>query len=216
MERLEVERQRPEVLVERELPAHGTEQRAGEADRHEAEEAGRAADELVAARADARGRADRDLPTLILLDLGLPGVSGLDVLRRLRAEPVSALLPVVIVTASGDDDEAILRLLTGQIRRMGFPVRSVGDGQEALKVAVQEPRPVLVVSDVNMPGLSGLDLLRRIKRLSSTTQVRCGSKMQMSALEPTESVPWGRPRMRAGPQVSRSITTGSGIPCSSP
>ena len=70
-----------------------------------------------------------------------------------------------------DDDENILRLLGSQIRKMGYPVQSAVDGQEALRLAVQEPRPVLVVSDVNMPGLSGLDLLRRIKRLSSNTQV---------------------------------------------
>jgi putative two-component system response regulator len=70
-----------------------------------------------------------------------------------------------------DDDEAILRLLVGQMRKMGHAVESAVDGQEALRVALQEPRPVLVVSDVNMPGLSGLDLLRRIKRLSSNTQV---------------------------------------------
>lgn len=54
------------------------------------------------------GRAGRELPALILLDLGLPGQSGVEVLRRLRAQPVTALLPVVILTASGDEDEAIL------------------------------------------------------------------------------------------------------------
>lgn len=70
-----------------------------------------------------------------------------------------------------DDDENILRLLTSQIEKMGFPVTSATNGQDALEVAVQDPRPVLVVSDVNMPGMSGLDLLRRIKRLSSITQV---------------------------------------------
>jgi putative two-component system response regulator len=70
-----------------------------------------------------------------------------------------------------DDDESILRLLSSQIRKMGYSVQSAADGQEALALAVQDPRPALVVSDVNMPGLSGLDLLRRIKRLSANTQV---------------------------------------------
>lgn len=40
-------------------------------------------------------------PSCVLLDLHLRGLSGLDVYRRLRADPVNALLPVVIVTADG-------------------------------------------------------------------------------------------------------------------
>ena len=70
-----------------------------------------------------------------------------------------------------DDDENILRLLSTQIAKMGYPVQSALDGNEALRIAIRQPRPVLVVSDVNMPGMSGLDLLRRVKRLSSNTQV---------------------------------------------
>jgi putative two-component system response regulator len=70
-----------------------------------------------------------------------------------------------------DDDESILRLLVGQVRAIGHPVESATNGEEALELALQEPKPVLVISDVNMPGLNGLDLLRRIKRASSNTQV---------------------------------------------
>lgn len=42
-------------------------------------------------------------PDLILLDLKLPRISGLDVLRRLRAHATTRLLPVVVLTASGED-----------------------------------------------------------------------------------------------------------------
>jgi CheY-like chemotaxis protein len=47
-------------------------------------------------------------PRLIVLDLHLPGLSGLEVLRRIRAEPETALVPVVILTSS-DDPRDIVR-----------------------------------------------------------------------------------------------------------
>ncbi|HPD91872.1 MAG: response regulator [Rhodobacter sp.] len=40
-------------------------------------------------------------PDLVILDLMLPGVSGLDILRALRARPASAALPVILLTARG-------------------------------------------------------------------------------------------------------------------
>ena len=49
------------------------------------------------------GRNPADIPALILLDLKLPKIDGLDVLRRLRANPRTALVPVVILTSSKED-----------------------------------------------------------------------------------------------------------------
>lgn len=46
-------------------------------------------------------------PALILLDLKLPRVSGLDVLRRIRASAETKLLPVVVLTASREDEDLI-------------------------------------------------------------------------------------------------------------
>ena len=48
-------------------------------------------------------RGGADLPTVVLLDIGLPRVSGLDVLAKLRADPRTRLLPVVILTSSDED-----------------------------------------------------------------------------------------------------------------
>lgn len=49
------------------------------------------------------GRDVTEMPALILLDLKLPKVDGLDVLRRLRANPQTAMVPVVILTSSKED-----------------------------------------------------------------------------------------------------------------
>jgi two-component system response regulator len=51
------------------------------------------------------GRDHADVPALALLDLKLPGISGLDVLRRIRADERTRRLPVVILSSSSEDSD---------------------------------------------------------------------------------------------------------------
>jgi two-component system cell cycle response regulator DivK len=49
------------------------------------------------------------LPDMILMDIQLPKISGLEAIRRLRAEPATAATPIVAITSfalSGDDEKA--------------------------------------------------------------------------------------------------------------
>lgn len=53
------------------------------------------------------GRDPGHTPSVVLLDLNLPKVSGLEVLRRLRADERTKLIPVVILTSSKEEQDLI-------------------------------------------------------------------------------------------------------------
>jgi two-component system response regulator len=53
------------------------------------------------------GRDTRVMPEMILLDLKLPKIDGLEVLKRVRADPRTKLLPVVILTSSKEEQDLI-------------------------------------------------------------------------------------------------------------
>lgn len=52
-------------------------------------------------------------PDLVILDLMLPGINGFEVCRRLRAEPGTADLPIIMLTAKGEDADIVSGLEIG-------------------------------------------------------------------------------------------------------
>jgi CheY-like chemotaxis protein len=53
------------------------------------------------------GRNARELPAVVLLDLKLPRLDGLDVLRQLRANPLTRLLRIVVLTSSKEEQDIL-------------------------------------------------------------------------------------------------------------
>lgn len=53
------------------------------------------------------GRDLSQLPAVVLLDLKLPKLSGLEVLKRLRADPRTRLVPTVVLTSSSEDEDML-------------------------------------------------------------------------------------------------------------
>jgi putative two-component system response regulator len=62
-------------------------------------------------------------PDLILLDVTMPGMDGYEVLRRLRADPLTAALPVLFLTARGDPGDEEYGLLQGAEDYLTKPIR---------------------------------------------------------------------------------------------
>jgi two-component system response regulator len=63
--------------------------------------------DFVFATGKFEGRNAQRPPALILLDLKLPKLSGLDVLKRLRADARTRLTPVVVLTSSSEDEDML-------------------------------------------------------------------------------------------------------------
>jgi DNA-binding NtrC family response regulator len=61
-----------------------------------------------------------------------------------------------------DDDESLRWVLQTQLEDLGYVVRSAPDAEQAL-ATMEESLPALVLSDLNMPGMSGLELLARMR-----------------------------------------------------
>ena len=53
------------------------------------------------------GRDTRIQPSFILLDMKLPKLSGLDVLRSVRSNPMTALIPVIMLTSSSEHSDMV-------------------------------------------------------------------------------------------------------------
>ena len=89
--------------------------------------------------------ADR-LPGVILLDLKMPKVSGLDVLRRLRADARTRRIPVVVFTSSSEDRDVLLSYELGANSYVRKPVE-FSEFSEAVRqigsywLAVNAPPP---------------------------------------------------------------------------
>jgi two-component system alkaline phosphatase synthesis response regulator PhoP len=67
----------------------------------------------ISSGADVLPTLRRGLPDLLLLDLMLPGVDGIEICRALRADPSTAALPIIMLTARAEESDRIVGLELG-------------------------------------------------------------------------------------------------------
>jgi CheY-like chemotaxis protein len=79
------------------------------------------------------GRRIEDTPKLILLDLKLPKVDGLEVLQRIKGDPRTKLIPVVVLTSSKEQTDVVKSYSLGVNSYIVKPVNF-----ESFSAAVQE------------------------------------------------------------------------------
>lgn len=90
---------------------------------------------------------ERELPEVVLLDLKLPKIDGLEVLRRLRAHSRTRLLPIVVLTSSNEETD---RLKSYDLGANSFVQKPV-DFAEFLEAARQLGLYWLVLNETAPP-----------------------------------------------------------------
>jgi two-component system response regulator len=69
------------------------------------------------------GCLDNELPLVVLLDLNLPKVNGIEILSKMRAAEKTKLIPVVVLTSSGNEQDQISRDKLGIVSFIRKPVK---------------------------------------------------------------------------------------------
>jgi two-component system phosphate regulon response regulator PhoB len=98
-------------------------------------------------------------PDLMVLDWMLPGLSGIELCRRLRARPETAQLPVIMLTARGEESERVRGLATGADDYLVKPF-SVPELLARIRALLRRSKPERVAAVLNA-GEIELDRERR-------------------------------------------------------
>ena len=100
-------------------------------------------------------QAEEQLPDLVVLDWMLPRVSGIEVCRRLRQKPLSRNVPIIMLTARGEESDRIRGLDTGADDYVVKPF-AVTELSARIRAVLRRLRPGLA-EDVVVRGALSLD-----------------------------------------------------------
>ena len=92
-------------------------------------------------------RLQEQVPDLVILDWMLPGVPGIELCRRLRARPTTERLPIIMLTARGEESERIRGLSTGADDYVVKPF-STPELMARVKAMLRRAKPEVVSSQL--------------------------------------------------------------------
>ncbi len=102
-------------------------------------------------------------PDLLVLDWMLPGASGLEICRRLRARDATRSLPVIMLTARGEESERVRGLSTGADDYVVKPF-SVPELMARVRSLLRRARPERIAGRLKMGDISLDRETRRVRR----------------------------------------------------
>ena len=97
-------------------------------------------------------RIREELPDLVLLDWMLPGQSGLELARRLRGDARTKALPIILLTARGDEEDKLRGLETGADDYITKPF-SLKELQARIKAVLRRRAPEFTDDAIDYGGL---------------------------------------------------------------
>ena len=122
---------------------------------------------------EALKRCEVERPSLVLLDIMLPGIDGLEVCRRLKGDRMTSNIPIIMLTARGDEVDKILGLELGadDYITKPFSVRELGARVKALLRRVapqQESEPQTLRAGDIMIDITNYEAFKGGEKLSLT------------------------------------------------
>ena len=112
---------------------------------------------------EAELRLAENAPDLVILDWMLPGVSGLEICRRLRARETTRTLPVIMVTARGEEAERVRGLSVGADDYVVKPF-SIPELMARVRALLRRSRPERIADRLNAGDLDLDRETRRVRR----------------------------------------------------
>ncbi len=112
---------------------------------------------------EAEMRLSESVPDLLLLDWMLPGVSGIELCRRLRARETTRRLPIIMLTARGEESERVRGLATGADDYVVKPF-SVPELMARVRATLRRANPELIASVLKNGGIELDRETHRVRR----------------------------------------------------
>jgi two-component system phosphate regulon response regulator PhoB len=114
---------------------------------------------------------EEETPDLAILDWMLPGVSGIEICRRIRAKSETRDLPIIMITARGEEEDRVRGLDTGADDYMTKPL-SMSELTARIKAVLRRARPALAG---NLATFGNITLDRDARRVHrGDREVRLG------------------------------------------